>query len=110
MRAKKQHTLQGVFRGRIVMLLSRHWIPVLYVFLLIMVYMYLHYQVNDTSMTIIENNQALKELKTKFITRRSQYQKITTVKETTELLRRAGSTIQPPVTPPKPVTGESAAY
>lgn len=102
--------IPGLFQGRFLVALARHWKLVIYVFTLIMLYITLHYRVDDTSMTIIRNNQVLKELKTDYTTRRSRYHELTTVRETNRLLERMGSSLKPPQTPPISITEETAAY
>jgi len=108
--SERRRILPGLFQGKYLVMLARHWKLVIYIFALIMLYITLHYRVDDTSMTIIENNQVIKELKTDYTTRRSEYHELTTIKETTRLLEKSGSPLRPPLTPPVTITEETAAY
>lgn len=107
---ERKRILPGLFQGKYLVMLAVHWKLVLYVFALIMLYITLHYRVDDTSMIIIRNNQVLKELKTDYTTRHSEYHELTTIKETTKLLEKLDSPLQPPQTPPITITEETAAY
>lgn len=96
----RKTVIKGLFGGKILLMLSTQWKLVIYVFILIFIYISVHYDVSDSALTVLDNDQILKELKTDFTTRYSEFQELTTAQQTANSLKRNNSGLHLPVTPP----------
>jgi len=96
----RKTVIRGLFGGKILLMLSTQWKLVIYVFILIFLYISVHYDVSDSALTVLDNDQILKELKTDYTTRFSELQELTTAQKTEMMLRKHNSDLHIPVTPP----------
>jgi len=92
--------LKGIFGGRILLLLSTQWKAVIYVFILTIIYITIHYRVSDSALEILDREERLNELKIDYTTRFSELQEMTTAGETELLLKKNKSSLELPKIPP----------
>lgn len=85
-------------------MLSSQWKLVIYVFILIFLYITMHYDVSDSALAMLDNDQLLKELKTDYTTRMAELQKFSTEQYTEQMLRNNHSDLHASITPPTVVS------
>jgi len=96
----RKTVIKGIFGGKILLMLSTQWKLVVYVFAVMFFYISVHYDVSDSALVILDNDQELKELKTDYTTLFSELQEMTTAQKTESILRKYNSDLHIPVTPP----------
>lgn len=102
----RKTVIKGLFGGKILLMLSTEWKLVVYVFILLFIYISVHYRVSDMALVILDNDQELKELKTDYTTRFSEMQELTTAQQTEAVLRKNQSELHIPTTPPLAVSAK----
>ncbi len=101
----RKTVIKGIFGGKILLMLSTQWKLVMYVFILLFIYISVHYRVSDKALDILDNDQIIKELRTDYTTRFSEMQELTTAQQTETILRNINSELHVPTTPPLVVSG-----
>lgn len=96
----RKTVIKGIFGGKLLLMLSSQWKLVIYIFILIFLYITMHYDVSDSALAVLDNDQILKELKTDYTTRVAELQKFSTEQYTEKILRINHSDLHAPVTPP----------
>lgn len=80
--------------------LFKHWKFVLYVFLLTILYVSFHFEVRDTMMTEVRNEEILKDLRAEYSNKMTNFLQLSQRGEIEKKLKQKKSTLVPPMYPP----------
>lgn len=84
----------------------RHWKFILYIFLLVLVYISIHFQSRNTMQRITSNEETLRNLRSEYMGKYTRLLYTGKRGEIEKLLEKNGLELMPPDTPPTRITPE----
>ncbi len=93
----------NLFGGQILLLrggIVRYWKLLLYIFVLIILYISIHYGVRDTMRTMARNQDELRNLKAEYTGKQSRLLHLSQRGEIEKMLQEKNSTLKAPKVPP----------
>lgn len=103
----KKNIIGNIFSGQILLLrggLAKNWKFVIYIFVLVIIYISVHFSVNETMKLEARNAETIKNLKSEYTGKYARLLYLSKRGEVERMLKEEGSTLVPPKYPPRIVT------